>query len=173
MHATISNWHILRISTFLDDFKLFIDSFSQLVELLFYVTSQIQFPVNIRHRLLIAWLNNVSCYSITLLSWWSMQMYTLFYKIKTSAIQWNTQKQKTCQVCKFLLWFLEASEHTCVRFIFLSNAVASLINILLPGVWSFTYMWLFYDSSKLTLLSNGLIQRTMVSNISSPAGITV
>ena len=34
MQATVSNWHFLRSSTFLDNFMLFIDSFLQLVELL-------------------------------------------------------------------------------------------------------------------------------------------
>ena len=61
MHATVSNWHHLRSSTFLDNIKLFIDLFSQLVEYYyFYVTSQIQFLVNIRPRLLIACLNSAA-----------------------------------------------------------------------------------------------------------------
>ena len=43
MQATVSNWHFLRSSTFLDNFMLFIDSFLQLVELFgfFYVTDTI------------------------------------------------------------------------------------------------------------------------------------
>ena len=32
MHGTLSNWHLLHISTFLENLKLFIDSFSPLIE---------------------------------------------------------------------------------------------------------------------------------------------
>ena len=35
MHATVSNYHFFRSCTFLDNLKLLIDSFSQIVELLF------------------------------------------------------------------------------------------------------------------------------------------
>ena len=35
MHATVSNCLFLRISTFLENLKLFIDWFSQIVEILF------------------------------------------------------------------------------------------------------------------------------------------
>ena len=48
MHATLINWHFLRSSIFLHNWKMFNDSFSQLVKLLFYVTSEIRFPVKIR-----------------------------------------------------------------------------------------------------------------------------
>ena len=45
MHANVINCHFLRSSsTFLDTFKLVIVSFSQLVELLFYVMLLLQFP---------------------------------------------------------------------------------------------------------------------------------
>ena len=46
LHAILL--HLLRSSTFLDILKLLIVSFSQLVSILFYVTSQILFPVNIK-----------------------------------------------------------------------------------------------------------------------------
>ena len=60
MHATVSKWHVLRSSTFLHNWKLFIDSFSQIVELLIYVTSQLPFPVKRRPRLLITCLNSAA-----------------------------------------------------------------------------------------------------------------
>ena len=58
--STVSNWHFLRRSTFLDNLNLFIDSFSQLVELLFLCDVTDTFPVNIRPRLLSACLNSAA-----------------------------------------------------------------------------------------------------------------
>ena len=69
MHATLNNWHFFGCSTLLDNLKLFIDSFSQFVELLFfsfYVASQIQFPLKIRLRLLIACLNSAAQFPVVL-----------------------------------------------------------------------------------------------------------
>ena len=47
MHAALINWHFLRSSIFLHNWKVVTDSFSQFVQLLFYVTSEIPFPLKL------------------------------------------------------------------------------------------------------------------------------